>query len=173
MPRVTRRRQRRSLKKKQKQKQNGGQLVNELAMWVAGIKNGRTGDPRTLTFANLAEISNPIGDRLVITTPYYPNLTVGDAVSHLRVYLGAYFESPASYTMEEVRSRLAESATGEDNLSYIFLSNVEAALSGKNTVDISNIQNYPLLAFYLVVNSEQGDPLKPILMQEEPVVPTV
>lgn len=188
MPRTSRRRNRRyrrSLKKKQNQR--GGQLVDELAAWRADVKQARSevgSDLPNLTFAKLAEKKIPIDDRVVINSPYYNNLTVGDAASHLRIYFGAYFDTPNSYTMENARSglalRKAEIAAGEEDLSYVFLANVEAALSGQNTVDISNIQNYPLFAFYLVANSEGGDPLseaarpiRPILMTEGPAAPGV
>ncbi len=195
MPRITRRRNRRSLKKDRRRRpQRGGQLIDELATWRTDVTKDRDellrevgGDPRNITFAKLAEKKFPIGNRVPINTPRYPNLNVGDVVSHVYYYLKSYFDNPSSYTMESVRGDLAmRKAEVEEDLGYTFLTNMEAALRGQNTVDILNIQMYPLYVFHLVINYEGGDPLseseyslKPILedpkfvnfRQEELVVP--
>ena len=170
MPRTTRRRNhRRSSLKKGRRRQRGGQLADELGTWLAEVKQARAevGDPRNITLADLAQRKIPIGESVKIPNPHYATLTVGDATSHLRAYLGAYFDAPATYTMENIRNDLASVMTtgDEEDLSFEFLVNIEAALSGQNTVDISNIQNYPLFVLYLTVNSEGGYP-RPILMQE-------
>jgi hypothetical protein len=163
--------------------------VDELATWRAQVKQARDellrgvgGDPRNITFAKLAEKKFPIKNQVPINIPGLSTTTVDNAVSHIYYYLSAYFDN-TSYTMEHAMDGLAlrkaeAQTTGEEDLGYAFLANVEAALSGQNTVDISNIQNYPLFAFYLVLNTEGDDALsegsrriKPLLIQEELVGP--
>ena len=151
--------------------------MNELDPWRADVTKARDelmrevgGDPRNITLAQLAEKKFPIGDRVSINVPRYPNLTVGDVASHVYYNLKDYFDE-LSYTMGDVLNYLAmRKAENENDIGYTFLTNVETVLRGQNTVDISNIQNYPLYVFYMVLNyeggnplSESGYPLKPIL----------
>ncbi len=167
MPRTTRRRRNLKKMKTKTKSQRGGDLSTDIKQARAELVR-EVGDVSTITFAKLAEKKQPVDTSLAINSPLYPNLTVGDVANHLRIYLGTYFDTP-SYTMESVRrdlaSRKAAIDAGEEDLSYTFLSNIEAILSGQDTIDISNIQNYPLLSFYLVSNGRIVNDLpKPVLI---------
>ena len=182
MPRTTRRRNRRRSSLKKNQKQRGGDLVDPLTEWLATIKQERArlleevgGDPRNITFAKLAEKKFPIENTVSVTIQDRSKTTVGNIISHIYTYLSDFFDNP-EYTMENARESLAlreaEIEGGNEDLFYEFLSKVEATLSGQNDIKISNIQNYPLIVFYLIMNSSRSDPV-PILMQEAPVAPAV